>query len=163
MAGLAELSEALGKPIGGPVKGQAAMFRADVPDLPVIYQDGLYMVPHDGGRIAVGSTSEKRFDAPDTTDTLLDEVIAKARAICPALRDAEVLERWAGLRPKPPGREPVVGRHPEYPNLWLAAGGFKISFGIAHAVADAVVAGIVGDEPEFELPETFNPATRIDL
>lgn len=143
---------------GQPVKGQSALFRADAGDLPVIYQDGLYIVPHAGGRVAVGSTSEKRFDDPFGTDERLDEVIEKARTICPALKQAEVIERWAGLRPKPPGREPVVGPLPDMPSVWLAAGGYKISFGIAHAVADAVVSGILREAPNLPLPDGFDPA-----
>ena len=66
---------------GPPVKGQAAMFRASVDGLPVIYQDGLYLIPHAEGRVAVGSTSEKRFDDPSSTDDLLDGVIERVRAM----------------------------------------------------------------------------------
>jgi glycine/D-amino acid oxidase-like deaminating enzyme len=142
---------------GGPVKGQAAVMEAQTDDLPVIYQDGLYIIPHGAGRVAVGSTSEKRFCSPDKTDHLLDELLVRARMLCPILADAPVLERWAGLRPRPPGREPVVGALPEAPRTWVAGGGYKISFGIAHAVADAVAAGIAGYEPELALPETFRP------
>ena len=142
---------------GQPVKGQSALFRADAGDLPVIYQDGLYIVPHAGGRVAVGSTSEKVFGDPHGTDELLDEVIEKARKICPSLERAEVIERWAGLRPKPPGREPVIGPLPGMPSVWLAAGGYKISFGIAHAVADAVVTGIMREAPDLPMPDSFDP------
>ena len=145
---------------GQPVKGQSALFAAPAEGLPVIYQDGLYIVPHSGGRVAVGSTSEKQFDDPFATDAKLDEVIEKARTICPALKDARVLERWAGLRPKPPGREPVVGSLPNHPGIWLAAGGFKISFGIAHAVADVVVDGLLGTTAKRQLPESFAPSRR---
>ncbi|MEM9062808.1 MAG: FAD-dependent oxidoreductase [Pseudomonadota bacterium] len=143
---------------GQPVKGQSALFAAVAEDLPVIYQDGLYIVPHSGGRVAVGSTSEKQFDDPLSTDDRLDQVIEKARNICPALMDAPVLERWAGLRPKPPGREPVIGPVPGHPDIWLAAGGYKISFGIAHAVAEAVVAGLTGVETDLPLPKSFDPS-----
>lgn len=145
-------------PEGLPVKGQAALFQADATGLPVIYQDGLYIVPHDNGRIAVGSTSEKKFESPFETDDALDDVIARARAMSPALREAKLVERWAGLRPKPPGREPVVGKLPGHPALWLAAGGFKISFGIAHAIGDAVVAEILGETPKLPVPESFAPS-----
>ena len=142
---------------GQPVKGQSALFDARAEHLPVIYQDGLYIIPHTGGRVAVGSTSEKAFDDPLGTDEQLDAVIARARAMCPALEGAEVVERWAGLRPKPPGREPMVGPLSDDGRFWIAAGGFKISFGIAHAVAEAVVDGITGNEPSLPLPETFAP------
>lgn len=142
---------------GSAVKGQAAVLSASAEHLPVIYQDGLYIIPHGHGRVAVGSTSEKQFDNPTGTDALLDDVLSKASATCPALAGAPVLERWAGLRPKPPGREPVVGPLPNAPRSWVAGGGFKISFGIAHAVGDAVAAGIMGTEPPIPLPGTFAP------
>lgn len=155
------VQERLPDMMGQPVKGQSALFRADSDNLPVIYQDGLYIVPHAGGRVAVGSTSEKTFDDPGGTDGLLDAVIERARRVCPALERAEVIERWAGLRPKPPGREPVIGPLPDMPSVWLAAGGFKISFGIAHAVADAVVSAILKETPDLPLPESFDPMTTL--
>lgn len=142
---------------GAAVKGQAALLQADASDLPVIYADGLYVIPHGSDRVAVGSTSEKRFDQPFTTDGLLDDVLARAGAVCPLLVGAPVVERWAGLRPKPPSREPVVGPVPGRPGLWIAGGGYKISFGIAHAVGDAVAAGITGQPGPIPLPESFAP------
>ncbi|MEM7422276.1 MAG: FAD-dependent oxidoreductase [Pseudomonadota bacterium] len=145
---------------GSAVKGQAALVAADAVHLPVLYQDGLYVIPHSGGRIAVGSTSEKIFDRAEETDERLDALLDRARTMCPALATAAVTERWAGVRPKPPGREPLVGPWPAAPRTWLATGGFKISFGIAHAVADAVVAGIAGCPAPIPLPETFDPGAR---
>ncbi|MFK7944292.1 MAG: NAD(P)/FAD-dependent oxidoreductase [Paracoccaceae bacterium] len=145
---------------GTAVKGQAAVLAADASGLPVIYQDGLYIIPHGSDRVAVGSTSEKTFEDGQATDGLLDDVLVKARAICPALAEATVLERWAGLRPKPPGREPVVGPLTLAPHIWVAGGGFKISFGIAHAVGDAIAAGILGNTPELPLPATFAPSAN---
>jgi glycine oxidase len=45
--------------LGGPVKGQAALLDADAPaDLPLVYHDGVYVIAHDDGHVAVGSTSE---------------------------------------------------------------------------------------------------------
>lgn len=143
---------------GTAVKGQSARLAVSVPTLPVIYQDGLYIVPHDDGTVAVGSTSEKRFAATGT-DALLDDVLARAVEAAPRLAGAAVVERWAGLRPKPPGREPLIGPLPET-RLWFATGGFKISFGIAHAVADALVAEMTGRAATNPLPETFLPANR---
>ncbi len=144
---------------GQPVKGQAAVLGCDAGKVPLIYNDGLYAIPHGAGRVAIGSTSEKMFEGSGTdTDGQLDAVIEKARRAVPALREAPVLARWAGLRPKPPGREPVVGPLPDRPDILLATGGFKISFGIAHAIGDAVAAEITGNPAPIPLPETFDPA-----
>ncbi len=139
---------------GMPVKGQAALLDAKIdPDLPLVFQDGIYVVPHEGGLAAVGSTSETDFDDPFSTDGQLDTVIARARALCPPLAGAPVLERWASLRPKAVRRDPMVGFVPGHSNLLVATGGFKISFGIAHDMARCVLEQ--AEHGDCAMPESF--------
>lgn len=140
---------------GQAVKGQAAMLAADVdPSWPVIFLDGLYVVAHEGGRVAVGSTSENSFAEPFSTDFQLDDLVERARQILPVLRDAPVIERWAGLRPKAVGRDPMTGPLPDHSNIIALAGGFKISFGIAHKLAGCVIDFMDAHAP-VGLPESF--------
>lgn len=142
---LEALGPALQKPLGQPVKGQAALLAADVdPGLPVIFLDGLYVVAHEGGHVAIGSTSENSFAEPFSTDALLDGLVAAARDLVPALADAPVVERWAGLRPKAIDRDPMVGPHPDHPGIVALTGGFKVSFGLAHVLARAAVDAFEG-------------------
>lgn len=142
------------QPLGCAVKGQAAILKADAdPDLPVIFLNGLYVVAHEGGHVAIGSTSENRFDAPYTTDRLLDDLIERARRLSPAIEQAPVIERWAGLRPKAIDRDPMVGPHPDFPRISALTGGFKVSFGIAHRLADAALSGMAGKR--IDLPSSF--------
>ncbi|WP_307231815.1 NAD(P)/FAD-dependent oxidoreductase [Pararhizobium capsulatum] len=142
------------KPIGVAVKGQAALLDAGIdPTLPVIFNDGLYIIPHEDGRVAIGSTSEDHFGQPFSTDEQLDALIARARRFAPRLENAPVIERWAGLRPKAIGRDPIAGQHPDHTRLFVLGGGFKISFGIAHTLAAAVVAGLLGRD--VQLPPSF--------
>lgn len=142
---LAAVNPSLPRPIGTAVKGQAALLKAAVdPTLPVIFADGLYIVPHEDGLVAVGSTSENSFAEAASTDALLDALVDRARGMAPILADAPVVERWAGVRPKAIGREPMVGRHPDHTNISLMTGGFKISFGIAHKLAREVLNEIKG-------------------
>lgn len=156
------LTPGLKQPLGQPVKGQAALLKADIdPALPTIFLDGLYVVAHEGGYAAIGSTSENRFDDPTSTDTQLDALIAGAREIVPTLRDAVVVERWAGLRPKAIDRDPMIGRHPDHPRLIALTGGFKVSFGLAHRLAEAAIC-IAGDtDCGFLLPESFAISSHI--
>ncbi len=156
----------LAKPAGMGVKGQAALLQASVdPGLPVVFADGLYIVPHENGVVAIGSTSENSFGEAQNTDGLLDALIEKARLMAPILAAAPVIERWAGVRPKAIGREPMVGRHPDHANLSLMTGGFKVSFGLAHALARAVLNEIEGGTldvpPSFTVPAHFEEAGRI--
>ncbi|WP_116085745.1 FAD-binding oxidoreductase [Tropicimonas sp. IMCC34011] len=134
-AGLAALSEATGRVIGAAQKGQAARLGLDRRGLPQLYAGGLHIVPHADGSVAVGSTSERDFADPRSTDHQLDDVIAAARAACPALADAPVLERWAGLRPRSRSRRAIFGRFPGREGHFVANGGFKIGFGMAPLAA----------------------------
>ncbi|WP_417808331.1 NAD(P)/FAD-dependent oxidoreductase [Thioclava sp.] len=137
--GLAALSAAFDKPVGNGVKGQSALLRHDAGAAPQIYAESLHLVPHSDGMVAIGSTSEREFDAPDTTDAQLDGLIDKARRLCPALTNAPVIDRWAGVRPRAKTRAPMLGAWPERPGHFIANGGFKIGFGMAPKVAQVMV------------------------
>jgi glycine/D-amino acid oxidase-like deaminating enzyme len=138
LAGLADLSAAFGKPVGNGVKGQAAILGFDAGAVPQVFADGILIVPHGNGTVAVGSTSEKRYDAPDTTDGQLEDVLARACALCPDLAGAPVLERWAGVRPRAVTMAPMLGAWPGRAGHYVANGGFKIGFGMAPKVAEVM-------------------------
>lgn len=132
--------------------GQAALLAAEAPpDAPLIQGSGLWIVPQPGG-VAVGSTSQRGRNDREI-DAALDDVVARARALCPLLRDAPVVARWAGVRPRAATRAPLLGPVPGAPGLFAATGGFKIGFGLAHAAGEAVAALIAGERPD--LPPEF--------
>ncbi len=153
--GLVEMSEKAPRQIGNGVKGQAALVRYDAAGASQLFADALHIIPHLDGTVAVGSTSEREFDAPDTTDEALGDVLARASAAMPVLKDAEVLERWAGVRPRSRSRAPMLGRHPQIEGAFVANGGFKIGFGMAPKVgevmADLVLEGRVTYPDDFDI------------
>ncbi|GHG14715.1 oxidoreductase [Paracoccus aerius] len=150
--GLADLSRDLGQPIGKGVKGQSALLRYAAPDAPQIFAEALHIVPHADGTVAVGSTSENVYDHLDPDDQI-DGLIAKARAICPQLRDAPVIDRWAGARPRARSRAPILGSWPGRPGHYVANGGFKIGFGMAPKIAQ-VMADLILDGQD-AIPDGF--------
>ncbi len=153
---LGQLLARPGEGLGRPIKGQAALLQADVAaDLPLVFQDGAYVVPHEDGRVAIGSTSENDYLNAFDTDARLDTLITKACALCPRLENAPVLERWAGLRPKTRRRDPMMGFVPDHHGLLVATGGFKITFAIAHKMARCVM-DLVGDGRCEILPKGFD-------
>lgn len=150
-----------GRRLGRGVKGQAALMRPRKsidPSQPIVYFGGIYVIAHDSGLIAIGSTSEKTFESPDTTTSDLDDLIAAATRLCPALTGAETVERWAGVRPNAVGRHPIIGPLPEAPRVVVATGGFKISFGIAHRMAAAALDFAEGRTPA--MPASFAVASH---
>lgn len=140
-------------------KGQAALLQgATAVPLPLIYHDGVYVVPQANGKIAVGSTTERSWSHPGTDD-LLDDVIARARRFCPSLETARVVARWAGIRPRAPRRDPMLGPMPGKPGVFVANGAFKIGFGIAHKVGE--VLADMAEGKSVDLPLSFTIAYHL--
>ncbi|VDC23749.1 NAD(P)/FAD-dependent oxidoreductase [Pseudogemmobacter humi] len=154
VAGLGDLSAALGRTVGSGVKGQAALLRHDARDLPQIYAPGLHLVPHANGTVAVGSTSETQWSEPGP-DRQAHDLIARARALLPCLARAEVLELWAGLRPRAKSRMPLIGAWPGREGHFIANGGFKTGFGMAPRCAELLAALVLADEDG--IPPAFRP------
>ncbi len=123
--GFDALNAQFGKTIGAPIKGQSATLEFDARDLPQIFAGGVHVVPHADGTVAIGSTTEREFETGDSCDGQLEEVIARARAAVPALVDAPVVARWAGLRPRARSRAPMLGAWPGREGHFIANGGFK--------------------------------------
>jgi len=154
--------EVYGLALGRGLKGQAALLAAQLPkNRPILYDDGMYIVAHSAEQCAVGSTTEADWGDATSTDDRIEQRINQARQLCPALKDAAVIGTWAGIRPKCLGRDLIVGRlFPDQP-LFIATGGFKITFGIAHSIAARLVEAIVLDQPLQGLPTTFEPSLHL--
>ncbi|AUH33801.1 FAD-dependent oxidoreductase [Paracoccus tegillarcae] len=150
--GLDALNDSAGRSIGKGVKGQSALLDFALPDSPQIFTDGLYIVPHDDGTTAIGSTSENEF-THDRPDDQLTDLIARARGLCPALADAPVIDRWAGIRPRARSRAPLLGAWPGRTDQYVANGGFKIGFGMAPKIA-AIIADLILDGKD-TIPQDF--------
>lgn len=155
--GLLRLNEQMGTEVGNGVKGQAALLRFDGAGDAQIFAQTLHIVPHFDGTVAIGSTNERSFESPDDTDSQLDDIVEKARAVMPILKDAPVVQRWAGVRPRAISRAPVMGPHPLCPDRFIVNGGFKIGFGMAPKMAQ-VMADLVLEGRD-DVPDEFSTKT----
>jgi glycine oxidase len=142
------------KPLGRGVRGQAVMIEFAHDDtLPILYQDGTYIVPHENNQMAIGSTSHSillseleevhaQFDPADM------DFYQRAVKLAPKIKDAPIVEHWAGIRPrntlKGRGADPWFEKVPGHDNLIALIGGFKITFGIAHRAMDVARGRIEG-------------------
>lgn len=158
-AGLQAMNAQHTRLVGGGVKGQAALLDFDASGLQQLFADTLHIVPHYNGTVTVGGTSEREFDDPNSTDTQLDDLIARARRAVPALADAQVLQRWAGVRPRSRSRAPMLGVHPFEPDAFVANGGFKIGFGMAPKAGE-VMADLILDGRD-TIPDDFKPTRSL--
>lgn len=154
--GLEDLALKFAKPFGKGVKGQGMLLAHDAGEKAQIFTDGLHIIPHADGTVAIGSTSEIDWNDATATDSQLDALYHRATQACPALVNAPVLRRWAGVRPRGIKRSPIIGAHPNEAGTFIANGGFKIGFGVAVGVgkklADLIATGRA-DIPDSFLPE----------
>lgn len=128
----------------GPVLGQALRYRipGGFPEnCPVITGGDVHVVPLTNDECWVGATVE----FPDSTGTAIaDEshlaaLQETAIALYPPLAEADVIEHWSGLRPRPDGRSaPVIDRLENYENVLLATGHYRNGVLLAPATAMAV-------------------------
>ena len=153
--GLERLSAQHSRSMGAGVKGQAVLLAHDARHAPQLFVDGLHIIPHADGTTAIGSTTERDFEIPDTTDNQCDALLAKARALVPALANAPELRRWAGVRPRSRTRAPMLGAHPFRKGAYIANGGFKIGFGMAPLAAEKLAALVLHGQDT--IPEDFRP------
>ncbi len=138
VSGLEALTKDHHRMVGGGVKGQAALLDYNAAGMPQLFAGGIHIVPHLDGTVAVGSTSERVYSNATDTDDQLDAVLAAARQAVPALKDARIIQRWAGVRPRSRSRAPMLGKSPVEVGHFIANGGFKIGFGMAPKIAEVM-------------------------
>lgn len=114
-----------------PVGGQALLVK--VPDLNLKNiinaenedESDINIVPLGGDRYWIGATVEFEYEIlprPTNVQFLLEQAIAW----CPAFAQAEVLETWAGDRPRPQCvKAPILGFLPNHPHILLATGHYR--------------------------------------
>ncbi|HET7585485.1 MAG TPA: FAD-dependent oxidoreductase [Gemmatimonadaceae bacterium] len=138
-----------------PVRGQLLALAA-APLRHVTYGPSSYAVPR-GATTVVGSTMESvGFDAT-VTQTATTAIRTRTEALCPALGDARVCDRWAGLRPVTPDLLPILGRDPDNPRLVYACGHSRNGILLGPLSAECVAAVVANETP----PQPLHPF-RID-
>lgn len=132
-----------------PVKGQILRLRSRPDDPPlvthVIRTEEMYLVPRAGGGMVLGATVEERgYDRSLTAGAVFELLRAAAEAL-PGVRELEIVEAGAGLRPATPDNGPLIG-HTSVDGLIAATGHFRNGILLAPVTADAVAALLSGGE-----------------
>lgn len=108
---------------------------------PVITCDDVHIVPVGNQEFWVGATvefSENGGEIHANAD-MLEQVMARARSLCPALADAEIIKKWSGLRPRPEGRPaPIIETLPGNDRVLIASGHYRNGVLLAPATARSI-------------------------
>lgn len=144
-----------------PVRGQIVHVDvatgADTGDWPVVTAFGhRYLVPWDGGRVAVGATDEEVGYRADPTVAGVHELLGTARELAPGLDDARVRDLRAGLRPVAADGLPLVGAVPGVDGAFLATGHGATGLQLGPYTGKLVADRVAGRDPEFDL-DAYRP------
>ena len=144
-----------------PVKGQMLCLLMPSRTLlkHVIRSPEVYLIPRSDGRLLVGATVEEAGFDKRTNIATIQRLHRAALDLIPRLRDAKILEDWAGLRPGTPDALPILGPTAT-PGYYVATGHFRDGILLAPITAEVMAAAIEGRASEYDLtpfsPERFH-------
>jgi glycine oxidase len=136
-----------------PVKGQTLRLRGPLPATRIIRHEHTYVVPRASGETVIGATIEDAGFDDSTTDAATAHLLEHAARIVPAVRELELVEASASLRPGTTDDGPLIG---EWEGLVVAGGHYRNGILLAPITADAVAALLAGDPVPPEV-EPFDP------
>ena len=122
----------------------------------VIRSPKAYLIPRSDGRLLVGATVEEAGFDKRTDPETIQRLHRAALELVPGLREARILEDWAGLRPGTPDGLPILGATAT-PGYYVATGHFRDGILLAPITARVMAAVIEGRKPEYDLAP-FSPA-----
>lgn len=108
-------------------------------------------------QVLIGSSRQYDIHDPAVDYEILGRMTRRAFEYMPALANLAAVRVWTGFRPATDDNLPLIGRHPEISNVFLAAGheglGITTSTGTAAIIADL----IAGREPAIDA-SPYDPA-----
>ena len=143
-----------------PVRGQMLCFNPQPSFLQlmrhghVVYTRRGYIVPRRDGRLLAGSTTEHVGFQKQVTAGGVLSILSYALEIAPAIRDLELLDSWAGLRPKAVDEWPVLGASAEVGGLYYATGHYRNGILLAPITGESM-ADMIIDNRQSPLLEAF--------
>lgn len=143
-----------------PVRGQMLCFNPQPSFLQlmrhghVVYTRRGYIVPRRDGRLLAGSTTEHVGFQKQVTAGGVLSILSYALEIAPAIRDLELLDSWAGLRPKAVDEWPVLGASAEVGGLYYATGHYRNGILLAPITGESM-ADMIVENRQSPLLEAF--------
>jgi glycine oxidase len=121
----------------------------------VIRSPEVYLIPRSDGRIIVGTTVEEAGYDKRIDIATIQGLHRAAIRLVPELRNAKILEDWAGLRPGTPDALPILGETAT-PGYYVATGHFRDGILLAPITAYLMAQVIQGESSSHDLT-TFSP------
>ncbi|TWU31533.1 glycine oxidase ThiO [Novipirellula artificiosorum] len=135
-----------------PVRGQILVLKTPRPLVQSVINVGnRYVLCRDDGHTIIGSCEEETGFDCRTTDVMIDALRDFAVELVPKLDHAQTVGSSAGLRPLTFDGFPMIGRIPNTPNLYLAAGHYRSGIHLSPGTAVCMADLITGKVPAVDL------------
>ncbi len=108
-------------------------------------EETVYLVPRSES-LLIGATVEDVGFETSVSRRTLEDLLARASRLVPALSSWRVVESWAGLRPRTPDDSPVLGAT-QIDGLVVASGQYRNGILFAPVLADMIQRLVLGEDP----------------
>ncbi len=103
-----------------PNKGELLVIYSKELELPFVLSRKIYVIPGDSNSYIVGATYAREFENIHPSRKGREEL---EKYILDAIKvPYRIMGHFAGIRPTTPNRRPIVGTHPEWPNVHICTG-----------------------------------------
>ena len=104
-----------------PLKGEILKVKIPLPD-ELIINRGVFInsPPDNSGTVIVGSSYQRGETSWTPTETARDLIREKLEKLY--VGPYEIVDQWAGIRPTSKDRRPLIGAHPELPEMYVFNG-----------------------------------------
>lgn len=142
-----------------PVKGEClSVWKEGINLKHTLFHEHCYIVPRNDGTLVIGATMVENDWSEKPTIGGMEQMIAKAKTMLPAIEGMKVASFWAGLRPQTFDGRPFIGFHPEDDGILFAAGHFRNGILLAPATGQMIRDFIL----QREINENWVKAFKID-
>lgn len=132
-----------------PVRGQiAAVSSVGIPLRRIIFGSTGYIVPKKEGKLVIGATEDEAGYRREVTLAGLANVCNGVLPYLPALRKANFLQAWAGLRPATIDGQPILGPVPGWDGLVIGGGHFRNGILLSPITAQLIAGYITAGRAE---------------
>lgn len=133
-----------------PVKGECVSVISTAPLIKgSIHSEGCYIVPKSSGKLLIGATVKPGSWDERVSYSAVLHLLEQAKRLLPGLADAVWDRAWAGIRPLLGDGLPYLGAHPDYSNLFVAAGHYRKGILLAPATGKYMADLAEGKAHEF--------------
>ncbi|MEM8868182.1 MAG: FAD-dependent oxidoreductase [Verrucomicrobiota bacterium] len=131
-----------------PIKGETLLLASESNALtPGIYHHEKWLLPYGDGTYRIGATYDEKDLSEAPTASAKDDLSAASEVFARSAGPFTPIKQLAGLRPSTPDTRPLVGAHPDHPELLLFNGLGSKGASVAPKLSKDLVRHLLENKP----------------